>query len=64
MRLHDRNVQGLPQSAPVLILLPGLTGGSHDSYVEYCVMAARAVGIRAIVFNGRGTSDSPGKLLF
>lgn len=51
--------QGLPRSAPVLILLPGLTGGSHDSYVEYCVCAARLVGIRAMVFNGRGTSDGP-----
>ena len=34
-------LQGLPKTAPVLILLPGLTGGSHDSYVEYCVIAAR-----------------------
>ena len=34
-------LQGLPKDAPVMILLPGLTGGSHDSYVEYAVIAAR-----------------------
>jgi predicted alpha/beta-fold hydrolase len=43
----------------VLILLPGLTGGSEDTYVQYAVVHAREAGIRAVVFNGRGTSDSP-----
>lgn len=27
-------VQDLPQNAPVVILLPGLTGGSGDSYIQ------------------------------
>eukprot|EP00798_Chlamydomonas_sp_ICE-L_P012968 gene12968-12789_t len=49
----------LPKDAPVVILLPGLTGGSHDSYVCYAVENARKQGIRAVVFNGRGTADSP-----
>lgn len=49
----------LPQDAPVLILLPGLTGGSEDSYVQHAVVHAREAGIRAVVFNSRGTSASP-----
>ncbi|KAK9810879.1 hypothetical protein WJX73_005069 [Symbiochloris irregularis] len=49
----------LPGDAPVLILLPGLTGGSHDSYVRHMVGAARRTGIRTICFNSRGTSTGP-----
>lgn len=49
----------LPDDAPVLILLPGLTGGSEDSYVQHAVVHARETGFRAIVFNSRGTSESP-----
>ena len=30
--------QQLPEDAPVLILLPGLTGGSEDSYVQHAVV--------------------------
>lgn len=42
-----------------MVLLPGLTGGSEDSYVQHAVEHARVAGIRAVVFNSRGTSDSP-----
>ena len=52
-------LQDLPDDAPVLILLPGLTGGSHDSYVRHMVGAASKNGMRAVVFNSRGTSDGP-----
>lgn len=31
-------LQQLPKDAPVLILLPGLTGGSGDSYVQHAVV--------------------------
>lgn len=51
--------QDLPQDAPVLILFPGLTGGSGDSYVQHAVLQARHAGVRAAVFNSRGTADSP-----
>jgi hypothetical protein len=37
----------------------GLTGGSHDSYVKHMVKACRKSGMRAVVFNSRGTSDGP-----
>jgi predicted alpha/beta-fold hydrolase len=32
----------LPKDAPVLILLPGLTGGSEDSYVQHAVVSQHA----------------------
>ena len=43
----------------MLILLPGLTGGSGCSYVLHAVHRAARHGIRAVVFNSRGTADSP-----
>lgn len=43
----------------MLVLLPGLTGGSHDSYVAHMARAAAEAGIRPVVFNSRGTSDAP-----
>eukprot|EP00887_Chlorella_sp_A99_P007801 scaffold20.g7801.t1 len=58
-RVAPRRPQRLPDDAPVLILLPGLTGGSEDSYVQHAVVHARETGFRAIVFNSRGTSESP-----
>ncbi len=54
-----RRPQELPEDVPVLILLPGLTGGSGDSYLLHAVNSARKQGIRAVVFNSRGTADSP-----
>ena len=35
-------VQDLENDAPVIILLPGLTGGSHDTYVRCARGACRA----------------------
>ncbi|KAK2351605.1 embryogenesis-associated protein EMB8 [Trifolium repens] len=45
--------------APLLILLPGLTGGSGDSYVRHMLVRARSKGWRVVVFNSRGCGDSP-----
>ncbi|GIL67640.1 hypothetical protein Vafri_20979 [Volvox africanus] len=57
----DQEVEqkSLPEDAPVLVLLPGLTGGSGDSYILHAMQSARQAGIRAVVFNSRGTADSP-----
>lgn len=49
----------LKDDSPVLILLPGLTGGSGDTYVQHAVIHAKRIGMRAVVFNSRGTSNSP-----
>lgn len=53
------NALELGEEAPILILLPGLTGGSGDTYVQHAVIHAKLAGIRAVVFNSRGTSGSP-----
>ncbi|XP_020249341.1 embryogenesis-associated protein EMB8-like [Asparagus officinalis] len=49
----------LPFESPVLILLPGLTGGSDDTYVRHMLMRARNKGWRVVVFNSRGCANSP-----
>jgi len=48
----------LDADSAVLILLPGLTGGSDDTYVRYAVQYAHSIGIRAVVFNSRGCGDT------
>eukprot|EP00246_Nothoceros_aenigmaticus_P001554 TRINITY_DN12047_c0_g1_i1.p1 TRINITY_DN12047_c0_g1~~TRINITY_DN12047_c0_g1_i1.p1 ORF type:complete len:404 (+),score=36.01 TRINITY_DN12047_c0_g1_i1:256-1467(+) len=49
----------LRESAPVAVLLPGLTGGSGDSYVRHMILRLRLRGWRPAVFNSRGCGDSP-----
>ncbi|KAJ3680114.1 hypothetical protein LUZ60_016392 [Juncus effusus] len=49
----------LPFESPVLVLLPGLTGGSNDTYVRHMLIRARKKGFRVVVFNSRGCADSP-----
>ncbi|XP_052141529.1 embryogenesis-associated protein EMB8 [Oryza glaberrima] len=51
--------RALPRDAPVLILLPGLTGGSDDTYVRHMLLRARNKGWRVVVFNSRGCAGSP-----
>ncbi|KAG0570302.1 hypothetical protein KC19_6G152600 [Ceratodon purpureus] len=43
----------------VLILLPGLTGGSDDTYVQHLTRRATSQGWAVVVFNSRGCADSP-----
>lgn len=49
----------IPVDAPLLILLPGLTGGSDDTYVRHMLIRARSKGWRVVVFNSRGCANSP-----
>lgn len=49
----------LPPHSPLLILLPGLTGGSQDSYVRHMLLRAKSKGWRVVVFNSRGCGDGP-----
>ncbi|GMY30634.1 embryogenesis-associated protein EMB8-like [Fagus crenata] len=49
----------LPSDSPLLILLPGLTGGSGDTYVRHMLVRARNKGWRVVVFNSRGCGYSP-----
>jgi predicted alpha/beta-fold hydrolase len=45
--------------APVLVLMSGIAGGSHDKYLKHFLKRARARGFRCVAFNCRGTSESP-----
>lgn len=49
----------LPPESPILILLPGLTGGSGDTYVRHMLVRAKSKGWRVVVFNSRGCGNSP-----
>ncbi|XP_023712649.1 phospholipase ABHD3 isoform X2 [Cryptotermes secundus] len=45
---------GCPGSAPVVLILPGLTGESQAEYVKCLVNSARRIKLRVVVFNNRG----------
>lgn len=40
------NEQALPNHAPVLLILPGLTGGSHDAYPQWAAVHGLRHGFR------------------
>lgn len=41
-------------TSPIVIILPGLTGGSQAEYIKCLVSAAKKCGIRCMIFNNRG----------
>ncbi|GAM21488.1 hypothetical protein SAMD00019534_046630 [Acytostelium subglobosum LB1] len=44
---------------PTIVMLHGLTGGSHELYVQHCAHHAyRKKGFRSVVFNYRGCADN------
>jgi predicted alpha/beta-fold hydrolase len=45
---------GCPANAPIIIILPGLTGHSQSQYIRCLVLAANCIKLRAVVFNYRG----------
>ncbi|XP_068634092.1 embryogenesis-associated protein EMB8-like isoform X2 [Aristolochia californica] len=53
------DVARLRPDSPTLILLPGLTGGSDDTYVRHMLVRASKKGWRVVVFNSRGCGHSP-----
>lgn len=61
LRLHDGGEvaldwleTGCADDAPVVIILPGLTGESQAEYIKCLVAEANLKGIKSCVFNNRG----------
>lgn len=50
----DWLVKNCSENAPVVVILPGLTGGSQSEYIRSLVIAANQKGIKCCVFNNRG----------
>ncbi|CAG9580831.1 unnamed protein product [Danaus chrysippus] len=50
---------GERSSRPVVLVLPGLTGGAQADYVRCLVAAAGRLGAHAVVFNNRGLGGLP-----
>lgn len=46
--------QSCTDRAPLIIILPGLTGESQAEYIKCLVIAAQEIGVRTVVFNNRG----------
>lgn len=50
----DWLVNGCAVDAPIIIILPGLTGESQAEYIKCLVSQASQMGIKCVVFNNRG----------
>jgi predicted alpha/beta-fold hydrolase len=44
---------------PYVLICHGLTGGSHETYVQDLIIAVKVYGYRSIVMNFRGCSETP-----
>lgn len=50
----DWLTNGCSDDAPIIIILPGLTGESQAEYIKCLVTEANQKGMRCVVFNNRG----------
>ena len=55
----DWRPQRRAAGSPVVLLLHGLTGGSHERYLQWQILALEAAGAACVVLNARGCGGAP-----
>ncbi|KAK6167543.1 hypothetical protein SNE40_021544 [Patella caerulea] len=55
---NNENKRYTEDIRPTVLLLPGLTGSSNESYILHMVTEAQNLGYRCVVFNNRGIGGS------
>lgn len=53
-----------PKTDKILLIVPGLSGGSHSEYIRTAVVAASNEGFDVGVIHGRGIAGTPVKVTF
>jgi predicted alpha/beta-fold hydrolase len=51
---ENKELFGQSEQKPIIVFLPGLTGGSPSNYIKYTAAKFQSEGYRTVVFNPRG----------
>lgn len=57
------NPEEINTEAPLVLVLPGLTGNSQAEYIKSLMRAAQSEGLRCVVLNNRGLGGVDLKVL-